>query len=154
MSSQGYIVRRQVEGPDGPVEAYIWVSKPEPGETFYHGNFRPVVIKLAQLAQNNVNGFEAIGGVTAEVYNVGLETFVAETTTSYIVRRKVDGPKKGEQVEAYVKVGTPEIGETHYLGVFKPVVIKLALDQRNNVNGYESMGGVTAVVYTKGVQTF
>lgn len=154
MSVKSYIVRRTVDGDDGSVEAYIRVWKPEPGETFYHGNFKPVVLKLAMIEANNVNGFEAVGDVTSEVYTEGLETFGADTANVYIVRRQVRLPKGKKTVDAYVKVPKPEIGETYYLGVFRPVTLELAMIEANNVNGYEPMGEVTAEVYTKGIVTF
>lgn len=153
MANSGYIVRREFAAGEGKgkVLGYIRVAKPEPGEMIYHGKFKPATIVLALISSNNVEGFEAIGDVTSEMFTEGLETF--PDPQAYMVRREVTAGPKG-QVQTYLKVKEPQPAETYYHGTFKPVVLHLALDQRDNVNGYEPIGEVTSQVWNKGVETF
>lgn len=76
-NSKGYIVKRSVEdgGPMGDRYAYVKVSKPNPGETIYHGQFTPTQVDCGQHDANSRTEYVPVGKVTSEVFQGDAETF-------------------------------------------------------------------------------
>jgi len=73
--SKGYIVKREIadNGPRGSDYGYVRVTKPRPGETIYHGEFKPRTVDRGQFDANSMTVYDAIGKVTEELF--GVETF-------------------------------------------------------------------------------
>ncbi|MBS2011139.1 MAG: hypothetical protein JST01_29065 [Cyanobacteria bacterium SZAS TMP-1] len=78
-SAKGYIVRRETQdnGPMGSTYGYVKVTQPFPGETIYHGQFRPVNVNCGQYDADTRTEYVPVGPITEEKFGggEGTETF-------------------------------------------------------------------------------
>jgi len=62
----------------GSTYGYVKVTQPRPGETIYHGQFKPVTHNCGQYDADTCTEYVPVGPVTEEVYAAegsGVETF-------------------------------------------------------------------------------
>jgi len=76
-TSKSYIVKRETadNGPMGSTYGYVKVSQPLPGETIYHGTFKPVNVNCGQYDADTRTEYVPVGAITEEKYTDGCETF-------------------------------------------------------------------------------
>ena len=77
--ANGYIVRRSIQdnGPMGDTYAYVKVTKPNPGETIYHGRFNPHTIDCGQYDADSMTVYVPVNPdeITSEPYLGDSEVF-------------------------------------------------------------------------------
>jgi hypothetical protein len=77
--AKAYIVRRVTSdgGPMGDTYNYVKVTKPNPGETIYHGKFNPHTIDCGQYDADSMTVYYPAPGseITSEPYEGDTEEF-------------------------------------------------------------------------------